>query len=1299
MRINKFIGKTANLERLTVLFYPAFESASAKEFTDHYYRMIWYLNPLLYKINKVILPYKGPTPSLGPVPYYLDPSIKAIEDNFNYVVDFVGVENDKDFIDVANESNLVLLWRMTSGKGDWFPDSPVKEIVKKKKVYRIDHHNERHAGSFYLKVSAELGLDEDAIVKECQEKFYSIPAKYFKSIGYIFGTGPSLKAAMDWDFSNGTPLACNSMVKNTPLMRKLQPPIIVIADPIFHAGCSSYAGEFRKHLYEAMKEFNSYLIVPMRDYRIYIANMDSSLTERIIGIPMRPGKQPNLNLYQNYYVTTTSNILTLFLIPLAATFFGKVYIMGCDGRPLDQNDYFWRHDPSSQLTEHMSDIQVAHPAFFEIDYNDYYLEHCKVLERWLDAAEKQGKYFGNLTPSYIPALQARQESNENFNENNRQKRPVVSIIMPAFNEAEVIRNSIESVQSQSFKNWELLVIDDGSTDNTFEVVHSFISKDTRVRFLRNKGKGVSSARNTGLDFARGEFITFLDADDCYFSGALERRVEALKHHLDWNVVYCITEIVNERFEKLDWQLGRQKKVSFKDMSGNPVHIISIMGRAELFRKVRFQSGLTNGEDWLFIAQVLRSGEVFHRVDGCKVAYRLHRGSTVTNDFLRHENQLLKVLDKIYSPHEGNLPVAPEYAQGLSTPPKQTVILRRRVGLLTWLLLAQRPEETASVVDELRYQDLSVLSKQDIRNQIKFPTMRFYICNRNEFKNYLRRDAKRLFKQIKQVELEKVFPRYVKEFQHYVENAERNKIKFSKTENTSTKGSLPVDSKPKFYHIYQVIAVYLKRHHPTLARVARFVLWCLRKIRRKPLGTSGLLAILIIGLLGSATVSDQYRWLLAGGGVGLFVLLIAGLGIGYGEFLFNKYVQDQRRKLHEVDERGKHNISKKISKLNGKINSLVETEIEKVEDYVWDVDNKLKREIVTIQGNLNNIKKNISELEGDVRHNLDQLDNRINNIGKEMSKLEGEVKDNLSYLDDRIKEVVPCIQEFSNSSLCQTSNKLEEKLTEVLTTIEHLRDQIIQTQKSNINNFRLYQRFNRQLNDEDINYLLKVWLPKLGLKMDKKALGYLAHKICLAEDMCVGRLASSIEAALLRVLISRSVQDRNLDVLEIGTLFGIGVAAIHECCRGVFENMHLTVIDPLDGYYGRNNYDVLTQMPVTLNTFVLNMQRMNIPEEQFIIIPELSTQDTAVERASERQYNVLIIDSDHSWFGVKHDFYNYKGMVKRGGYIIFDDYDTTDWPDVKTFVDKEVIGRPELEFIGADWRTAVFRVITSKKIIS
>ena len=193
----------------------------------------------------------------------------------------------------------------------------------------------------------------------------------------------------------------------------------------------------------------------------------------------------------------------------------------------------------------------------------------------------------------------------------------------------------------------------------------------------------------------------------------------------------------------------------------------------------------------------------------------------------------------------------------------------------------------------------------------------------------------------------------------------------------------------------------------------------------------------------------------------------------------------------------------------------------------------------------------------------------------------------------------------------------------------------------------------------------------------------------------GRLATTIEDAVLRVLVAASTKSNKLRVLEIGTLFGVGLAMIHDHNRRRFDSVHLTAIDPLYGYYNQGTRDIITGEVVDEATFRANLAIAGLPEKDYTLIKALSTDDSAIESAGKSLYEALIIDGDHSLAGVKSDFVSFAPFVKRGGYIMFDDYGSPDWPDVKEFVDNSVCNHPDVVLIGASWRTAVFRVI--KKI--
>ncbi|MDE6394665.1 MAG: glycosyltransferase, partial [Duncaniella sp.] len=97
---------------------------------------------------------------------------------------------------------------------------------------------------------------------------------------------------------------------------------------------------------------------------------------------------------------------------------------------------------------------------------------------------------------------------------------MISVIIPAYNAQAYLRECLESVLAQSFSDWEVIVVDDGSTDSTAAIAQSFSARDSRVRVLSTVNRGVSAARNAALGMARGEWVTFLDSDDLLPPGAL-----------------------------------------------------------------------------------------------------------------------------------------------------------------------------------------------------------------------------------------------------------------------------------------------------------------------------------------------------------------------------------------------------------------------------------------------------------------------------------------------------------------------------------------------------------------------------------------------------------------------------------------------------------------------------------------------------------------------------------------------------------------------------------------------------------
>ena len=116
--------------------------------------------------------------------------------------------------------------------------------------------------------------------------------------------------------------------------------------------------------------------------------------------------------------------------------------------------------------------------------------------------------------------------------------PIVSAVIPTYNRAVLLPLAIQSALDQTFKDIEIIIVDDGSTDNTEEVVRDFVLRDNRVKYFRHeKNRGGATARNTGISSSNGDFIAFLDSDDLWFPQKIEKQIAILNKYENINIVY------------------------------------------------------------------------------------------------------------------------------------------------------------------------------------------------------------------------------------------------------------------------------------------------------------------------------------------------------------------------------------------------------------------------------------------------------------------------------------------------------------------------------------------------------------------------------------------------------------------------------------------------------------------------------------------------------------------------------------------------------------------------------------------
>lgn len=183
---------------------------------------------------------------------------------------------------------------------------------------------------------------------------------------------------------------------------------------------------------------------------------------------------------------------------------------------------------------------------------------------------------------------------------------LVSIIMPAYNAEEFIIDSIQSILSQTYKNFELIVIDDCSSDKTVSLVRNYIEQDKRVIFVQHKiNQGVAEARNTGLNLAKGDFVAFLDSDDKWVIDKLEKQLAVLLERNDVDVVYSSYYRFNDKEIKNIVEVPHllNKKELLK---GNCIGNLTGIYNFKKFRNIRQKN--IGHEDYLFWLEIFNSSD-------------------------------------------------------------------------------------------------------------------------------------------------------------------------------------------------------------------------------------------------------------------------------------------------------------------------------------------------------------------------------------------------------------------------------------------------------------------------------------------------------------------------------------------------------------------------------------------------------------------------------------------------------------------------------------------------------------------
>ena len=382
-----------------LIFFPPFQSQL--EFLDTYYKSSYFLPNQFASQVHIPIAFDADInladPKSWPIPdYFYQP--QSLNGNLNIIAER---QLKRSYPNMIFKADYVLCWDRNSLLGSRWMN------LLDKKFLDIDRYENPWDGWTWAQIPLLSQIDINKQREIAQQSFSefldSLPV-YDKS--YIFGTGPSLDSAIDYDFSDGYRVVCNTIVKNKALMEHINPHFIVASDAIHHFDNNKHAYQFRLDLEKYLKKEDVYFLTSERMFPILnyhhpeIGKKTIPLRHDIPGI--------NLNLREQLSYTILHNILNSILLPVGSSLADKIYCLGFDGRA-PNDELFWINSDANSYSDLKPAIMASHPGFYElIDFDDYAKQQSKNAERIMTVGEALGKKYYCLNKTYIPAFRKRQ---------------------------------------------------------------------------------------------------------------------------------------------------------------------------------------------------------------------------------------------------------------------------------------------------------------------------------------------------------------------------------------------------------------------------------------------------------------------------------------------------------------------------------------------------------------------------------------------------------------------------------------------------------------------------------------------------------------------------------------------------------------------------------------------------------------------------------------------------------------------------------------------------------------------------
>lgn len=208
--------------------------------------------------------------------------------------------------------------------------------------------------------------------------------------------------------------------------------------------------------------------------------------------------------------------------------------------------------------------------------------------------------------------------------------PIVSVVVPAYNCTKTLAKTIDSVMRQTYQDWELIIVDDCSSDDTNALIQTFTKMDERIVLMKNKSNlGVAETRNNGVDFARGDYIAFLDSDDIWLPEKLERQMELM---IETSAVLSCTSysFIDEDDNELPNSVVVPRNIDIKLLiRKNIIGCSTVVVKKDVAKQHRMLSDFFH-EDYVTWLKILKEHEIVYGLSSVYTQYRFMKGSKSHN---------------------------------------------------------------------------------------------------------------------------------------------------------------------------------------------------------------------------------------------------------------------------------------------------------------------------------------------------------------------------------------------------------------------------------------------------------------------------------------------------------------------------------------------------------------------------------------------------------------------------------------------------------------------------------------------